>query len=317
MKEYKYDVAFSFTLSDEKIALQLYSLLKDRVRCFIYTEEQKRLAGNDGEIEFNKVFFEEARIVVVLYNEKWGETSWSRIEETAIKNRGFDEGYDFVTFVPMDHSIPPKWLAKNRIWVGLERWGVESAASVIEARIQDSGGDIKHTSIARTVRDSQDEIKKHIDRESILNSPEGLAMAHEELASLKGILGSEVNKIKEATPEWNIKFRDNPNSPFNIVSYAFQLSFHWHQRITNSLTEAYLHVVLHDGYWGDNGQSDPLYDYKELGHQSVQYEINELDERGWADKDTRANFTSSSHLVEDWLRIMMEEIAKKRKEDRF
>ena len=34
---------------------------------------------------------------------------------------------------PIDKSAKvPDWLPKNRIWIGLERWGIEGAAGVIE-----------------------------------------------------------------------------------------------------------------------------------------------------------------------------------------
>ena len=60
---------------------------------FIYTKNQEEIAGKDGENTFNKVFGEEARVVVVLYRKGWGNTSWKRIEETAIKNnRALIEG---------------------------------------------------------------------------------------------------------------------------------------------------------------------------------------------------------------------------------
>lgn len=54
---------------------------------------------------------------------------------------GYEEGYDFVLFAPLAKPpAVPKWLSKNRIWIGLERWGIEDVASIIEARIQEAGG---------------------------------------------------------------------------------------------------------------------------------------------------------------------------------
>jgi hypothetical protein len=35
--------------------------------------------------QFSKVFGEESRVVAILYREQWGQTKWTRIEETAIK----------------------------------------------------------------------------------------------------------------------------------------------------------------------------------------------------------------------------------------
>jgi hypothetical protein len=71
-----------------------------------------------------------------------GPIALDRIEETAIRNRAFDEGYSFVTFIPLDEKPNvPNWLPRSQLWVGLNRWGIAGAASVIDACIQKLGGD--------------------------------------------------------------------------------------------------------------------------------------------------------------------------------
>ena len=140
---YKYDVAFSFIAQDESLAIQLNDLLQDRLNTFLYSKQQEEIAGKNGEKEFGKVFGEEARIVVVLYRKGWGETPWTRIEETAIRNRSYEHGYDFAIFIPLDDPLSvPKWLPKTQLWVGLKRWGIAGAASVIEARVQELNGSL-------------------------------------------------------------------------------------------------------------------------------------------------------------------------------
>lgn len=66
-KDYKYDVAFSFLQQDEELAMKLSQLLAGRLSTFVYSRKQGEVAGSDGEQRFNKVFGEEARVVVVLY----------------------------------------------------------------------------------------------------------------------------------------------------------------------------------------------------------------------------------------------------------
>jgi hypothetical protein len=92
---FKYDIAFSFLSQDETVAQQLNDLLQDRYRTFLYSERQKELAGTDGEETFKAVFAKEAGIVAVLYRAEWGTTAWTRIEQTAIRDRAHDDGYDF------------------------------------------------------------------------------------------------------------------------------------------------------------------------------------------------------------------------------
>jgi hypothetical protein len=138
--EFEFDVAFSFLQQDETLAVKLNDLLRRQFRTFIYTEHQKKLAGTDGEVTFNKVFGDEARAVAILFRDGWGETAWTRIEQTAIRNRAHDFGYDFAVFISLDGSAPPRWVPRTRIYVGFERFGVDGAAAVLEARVVDLGG---------------------------------------------------------------------------------------------------------------------------------------------------------------------------------
>ena len=113
-KAYPIDVAYSFVQEDEEVAAQVDSLLKNRLSTFLYSERQGELVGADGEARLKRVFGEEARIVVVFYRTEWGTTPWTRIEETAIRDRAYTEGYDFTIFVCMDQSKLKDWVPKTR-----------------------------------------------------------------------------------------------------------------------------------------------------------------------------------------------------------
>ena len=88
-----FDVAISFCARDESTAKRLHDVLLGRLSVFLYSEEQRRLAGTDGEVTFNAVYGKQARLVVVLYRAEWGETPFTRYEATAIRNRAFNAGY--------------------------------------------------------------------------------------------------------------------------------------------------------------------------------------------------------------------------------
>jgi len=127
MMNFQYDIAFSFTKEDEGVATQINDLLQDRYQTFLYSSAQEKLAGTDGEETFNTVFKEQARLVAVLLRPEWGNTSWTRIEQIAIKNRAYDEGYDFATFVVTVPRTPiPDWLPRTRIWYDLPRFGLDA-----------------------------------------------------------------------------------------------------------------------------------------------------------------------------------------------
>jgi len=152
--DFQYDIAFSFTTEDEGVATQINDLLQDRYRTFLYSKAQEKLAGTDGEETFNAVFKDQARSVAVLLRPEWGTTRWTRIEQTAIRNRAYDHHYDFATFIVTVPGTPiPGWLPKTRIWYDLQRFGLEGAASVLAARIQEHGGAaVEETLEARVAR---------------------------------------------------------------------------------------------------------------------------------------------------------------------
>ena len=107
MPEFKYDVAFSFLGRDEPLARKLNDILADRLKTFIYSDKgrQAMLAGRDGEGAFARIFGDEARTVVVLYREGWGEQGFTAAESTGIRNRASERGFQFTTFIPLDN--PP------------------------------------------------------------------------------------------------------------------------------------------------------------------------------------------------------------------
>ena len=318
-KKYEFDVAFSFLQQDENLAIQLNSLLKDRVKTFLYTEHQKKLAGRDGEELFNKVFFQESRIVVVLFRNDWGKSPWTKIEETAIRNKGFELGYDFVTFIPLDKPINiPAWLPKNRLWVGLERWGIESAASVIEAKIQEFGGDIKIETVADKVHKAQEEIKENQNRVRILTSNEGLILTHEEYNKLILTFKQQLDEIKLSQSDWHLNIRENQNQGIDIISYGYFLTIQFYPSASNTPEGTYVFLSLLDGVFDERGyKNDPFNEYTQLEETRLRFDINKQNEYGWSDKENSKNFKLTNEVVEHWLTIFFDAVKKHRLKNRY
>lgn len=314
---YLYDIAFSFSQKDENLATELYNLLKDRLSCFIYSEQQKRLGGNDGERVFNSVFSKESRIVVILFNCDWGNTKWTKIEETAIRNKGFDEGYDFVILIPTENNIdPPQWLPKNRIWIGLERWGIESAASVIEARVQEFGGVIKVETISDKAAKVEQELLDKRKRDQTLESPDGLSLALLELKSIEAEIIKHESEIREKTSNWHINVRPNNKNGYDILSYGYYLTFQFNQRYSNSLSGAYLSIAFFKGYFNEYGNASGA-ENKRLGFTRVRFDINEFNQYGWSIIDSRKDFKSTNLLVEEWVDKLISFASKERAKNHY
>lgn len=201
MDGYKYDVALSFLVQDEPLATQLANILEERHRVFLYSRQQEQLAGTDGEKTFNEVFATQAGMVVVLYRQGWGESRWTRIEETAIRNRAYEEGYDFALFVPTDDKpTVPTYLPKTRLWIGLARFGVNGAASVIDARIQELGGEPRVLSLEERAARAQKASEFKAFRHGYFRSHEGVQAADASFSRILEAVEQRVAGLQAAAP---------------------------------------------------------------------------------------------------------------------
>jgi hypothetical protein len=250
--DFKYDVAFSFVKDDEGLASRLNSLLSHRLQTFLYSERQKELAGTDGEETFNRVFGTEARIVVVLYRAGWGGTPWTRIEATAIRNRAYQEGYDFTIFIPLDMTPLPAYLPKTRIWVGLSRWGEDGAATVIDARVQESGGVPHQETLAEKAARIDDENASRKATGQFLQSVEGVEKAKEYVVRTFAEIEGSTRQIESAMS--SVRVLLEKEWPAVVVAFGSKsVLFTWHQQWSNTLDGSGFYVYLYQGFYALKG----------------------------------------------------------------
>jgi hypothetical protein len=245
MTSFQYDIAFSFAKEDEGVATQISDLLQDRYRTFLYSKAQEKLAGTDGEETFSAVFKGQARSVAVLLRPEWGNTPFTRIEQTAIRNRAFEQGYDFATFIVTVPETPiPQWLPRSRIWYDLPRFGRDGAAAVLAARIQERGGvAVEETLAARTARlERAQEFNR--EKEAFARSYDGVnasRAAHQRLvADIKAsseMLGRVGCRIKD------VRYGDITM----VVGSGVVLTVRYECKYANSLDEAALTARFYDG----------------------------------------------------------------------
>lgn len=192
-------------------------------------------------------------------------------------------------------------MPKIRLWVGLERWGIESAAGVIEARVQEFGGTVKVETIADIAARSENATTEKRKREELLNSSESIVLANEEVKKLKTIFKKQEEEIKAKTDNWNIRYRENRYNGVDILSYGYMLYFHFHQQWANTIQDAYLFIVIYKGYSDENGNiNDPFGEHKLIDSIKLRFDIDDLNQKGWSLKDTRKNFMTSQKLADTW-----------------
>ena len=244
--EFEYDVAFSFTAQDEALATQLNDLVADRLKTFIYSERQKELAGTDGQTTFSEVYGKKARVVVILYRAEWGQTRWTGVEMNAIRARAFEHSFDFTLFIPTEPKpSTPAWLPPTRLYFGLERWGVEGAAAVIEQRVIDAGG----TSRPETVVERAARLKRAKDlkaaQQQFERSEEGTVKANAAYEDFAEALKAGTELVRGT----GLGVEYNASQHYRIVSCnSVNLICSWYPHYANSIEAIDLNAKFYKGF---------------------------------------------------------------------
>jgi hypothetical protein len=249
--EYEYDVALSFLSQDEATAQELADKISDQLKVFIYSRQQEKLAGRDGEEKFNAVFGQDARVVVVFSRDGWGDTPFTRIEQTAIRNRAFEEGYDFTLFVPTTNPpCLPKYVPKNRLYGNLARFGLNGLAAAIEQLARERGGQPRTETIEDRSARNQRILDYERRRRKFLTSEEGGRIAISEAARITDLVHEWA--ISEPARHLGLNVRGEqgmarlvyhilPTGAYVSATLGFRLQY------TNELADARLEFATYHG----------------------------------------------------------------------
>ena len=305
LSEFEYDIAFSFNAADEALATELNSLLSPRFATFLYSERQKELAGTDGQNTFSEVYGRSARIVVVLYRPEWGETKWTRVEQSAIKTRAFDYGWDFTTFVPtVPNPTFPAWFPKTRLYVGLERWGIEGAASVIEARATEQGS----APLVETAADRAIRYKTRLDLErnkkQFQNSEIGVKAALQAYSDFTDALKEVAATIKKTgTP---VSYHES--QIFRVLTglHPASLVCQFRPHYANSLEGCHLMADFYNGIPSLPGLMRPFEKPRKLRTLRYRFELISAGVSAWVAADERSRVFMPSELADHLATIYMD-----------
>ena len=281
--------------------------IRDRVKVFIYSEQQKELIANDGIDSFSQVFREQTRVVVVLYRENWGKTKWTRIEETAIKSKQFDEGFKFLVVVSLD-GMHPVWYPDTWVWGDLQRYGIDGLASVIETRVRETGGMVQSRSAVDDAIKLQHEIVFEAERRTWRGSVDGVLRAQQELEALFVELQQLADKIAEQSSHPRVQFQGRGDKACSLYCGGLAVQIRWHVRYNNTLSESKLHVLILEAYDATN------YRISKRGEpiivSDVRYDVDLSKDRrvGWRETDLIKRFFSSAQLADSLLKALFSNI---------
>ena len=303
-EHYPIDVAFSFGQQDEELAVQLSEFLAGRLLPFVYSKRQDELVARDGEEKLNQVFARDAHIVVILHRDDWGKTPWTRIEETAIRNRAHEDGFDFTVFIPMQHPAAlPSWVPRDRIWFNLDCWGAAAAAAIIERRVEETGGAVRaETAEDRATRLARD-LAADNERQQFLISEAGVRSAEEEA----GRLLEELRQVSEG-----LGFSvEHESQVCNVYNSGFTVSVAWSNPYANVTHDGRLHVKLWRGR-PDIGHKRYASEPKELREYRFRFDRSPARGPGWSEDNRREEFRSTHQVSEICIDLLTEQIRKDR-----
>ena len=224
-------------------------------------------------------------------------------------NRAHEEGYDFALLIPLDKPpTKPVWFPKNRLWLGLERWGIATAAAIIEARVQELGGSPRQETIEeRAARHARD-VSFRAEREAALNSFAGVQAFQEGLGFIADTIKDGVERINSGRTAHRLDFRPprQRGGPCYVLGLKKGLSVSGRPAYTNTLENVFLEAKL----WNGAPPIPGLFSFEEPTiYMTERYQLDYLTSRTYAwTKTTEPNRSfSSNDLAEEilkWLFIM-------------
>jgi hypothetical protein len=198
VSDYQYEVAISFKAENEPVALQLKAALDPPLGTFVYSKAQEELAGRDGLEAFTEIFRDKCRLVVLLFGAGYGDTRWTRVEETAIKARLFEgDGWPHLLIVRMDKSPLPKWVAiPTKLYFDPATFPVSDLVAAIRARCAELGAQLRRPTAAELARTQtqREEFDQETDRLIM-----GKGAFQEQYAALCAALESKALEVGEAS----------------------------------------------------------------------------------------------------------------------
>lgn len=251
LDEPKYDVAISFLAADEAIAAELNRQLSETMNVFFFPKRQEELAGTDGMESMRKPFYEDSRLMVVLFRDQWGKTRWTAIEELAIKEACFNGEWNRLFFVALDRaSALPGWLPPHYVRYNWEDFGPEQVVGVIKARVLENGGKSSPMTAMKQAELLRQEEEYRAARNSIECHP-GIPAVQAEAKALLEAVKVKCDQIRSAGHvdlDCEMDARRLPKALGCVMTdREVSLAAWWNQPYSNTIRDAALHVREFNG----------------------------------------------------------------------
>jgi hypothetical protein len=253
-------------------------------------------------------FLTESRVNVVLYREVWGQTPWTRVEETAIKDSCLNRGWSSLFFVVLNKSDKiPIWLPNTHVRFNLEEYGIEQAVGAIKARVQEVGGVIAAPDARSDALRVHQEAQFFADRERLFRDQRWIA--DNVLPAVQEVLATVDHLCAEVRSETGMKFQSGANQG-QCVLRNDRVSLHvgWRQPYINVVAEnAYIVATEFDApialpderlmYWREP---------QALRRHRFKPALSLVREPCWAAEDKPTDLLSSQELADKCVRLFLD-----------
>lgn len=303
MPEFRYDVAFSLLDADEPVAREIARLLPPTLSVFLYSERELETGGTDGIDAFSAVFRRDARIVTILYRERWAQTKWTRLEEQAIKSRFLDDGPNFLLLIHLEPDTPvPPWFPSQYIWLDLARLGSQGAAAVIEERVRVAGGVVRVESPAENAERLQREQRAEAERVMFLRSDRGVVAADQSVVAL-------FDGLEKIARSASMQVDREDGRVLSIYRDGFAVAIGWSVQWRNTLENSTLHVVEWRGRPNVAGRRYSSDGRKEIATHGFDFDVmGSTSEPVWRERGGRRRSFSTTGLADHCATLLLERI---------
>jgi len=300
MNQENYDIAISFLADDESLAQDISNRLNQYFSVFIYSKRQEEIAGTNGQDSFSDIFKNRSKTVLVLYREKWGNTDWTRVEETAIKDRCFKNGFNFLFFVPIDKCELPVWVPETLIYYDYKNFGTEYLIPVLHSHLKRNGVKKQANDLEALVSKIDDDIDYQRKLEAYIWDERSVNDFKNEVQKLKEKLFQQIEDLTEKYK--NIHIPINDKRDHLQVSYRNIELFIYHRlAASNTVKKSYLRFQLMNGIY--RGYHNPGTEPKVILETEYSPSIDRLGNFVWKLNENK-NYTTKE-LLEKYLKELI------------
>ena len=227
----KHEVAFSFLAPDLALATRFADSLAP-LTTFVFSRKQEELAGTDDQESFRAAFRFDSRLNTILLRSGWGQTPWTRVEQTAIQERCLADGWDRLLVVRLDDSPGPKWIPQLNLYLDLRTFPFEQAVGAIKRQVQSLGGKPEAPSPLDAARSIARLAQFERETKDLFRTSDGIRQADDAVIRVADALHSDLQKV---APEygWALAYGRNEAAYCVVRLQGCSVLLNW-QRYFNS-----------------------------------------------------------------------------------